>query len=211
MDNEKEITYGVVVATIIGCAILGWTMYSLFERSSFLAIIFGLMTTGIVTAYILYNTSTRNTEILERNICKRLDKSGYRHEKQDGTLYVLKNDNRFRVQFADGIDNRIKHLFVLYDFSDDDFKKITMDGWNRAANSINLNNTSTTFVALEDHFCCCYQSAILNSRDFMKEFDRAYRAIGGALEDYRKIYPYLERDYPNSMGNQTIIGFRQND
>jgi hypothetical protein len=209
MDNEKEITYGDVVATMIGCAILGWTMYSLFERSTFLAIIFGLMTIGIVTAYILYNTSIRNTEILERNICKRLDKLGYRHEKQDGTLYVLKNDNRFRIQLIDGFNKRIKHLYVIFDFGDSNFEKVTMDGWTRAANSINLNNSSTTFVTLEKHFCCCYQSAIGNSKDFMNEFEKAYEAIGGAMDDYKKIYPYIERDYPNNTSeSKTSIGFK---
>lgn len=207
MENDKEINYGDVIPAIGACVILGWTVYSFYEKSSLLAILFCIMFIGVTIASILYIFLARETETLERNICKQLDKQGFRHEKQDGTLYVIKNDNRFRVQLADGIDKRIKHLFVIYDFSDDDFEKITMDGWNRAVNSINLNNTSTTFVALEDHFCCCYQSAILNSRDFMKEFDRAYRAIGGALEDYRKIYPYLERDYPNNPESKTI-GFK---
>lgn len=84
-----------------------------------------------------------------------------------------------------------------------------MDGWTRAANTINLNNTATTFVTLEDHFCCCYQTAIVNAKDFINEFDRACRAIGGALDDYQRIYPYLERDYPNgNLETKNSIGFK---
>ncbi len=45
----------------------------------------------------------------------------------------------------------------------------------------------------------------------MNEFGRAYNAIGNAMEDYGKLFPYLERDYPNRAVNQTSIGFRQND
>ena len=86
-----------------------------------------------------------------------------------------------------------------------------MEGWSRASNVINVRNTEIIFVTLEDHFCCCYQSAIVNSKDFMKEFGRANDAIDKAMGDYCKLYPYLERDYPNHIENQTSIGFRQNE
>ena len=45
----------------------------------------------------------------------------------------------------------------------------------------------------------------------MNEFGRAYYAIGNAMEDYGKLFPYLERDYPKRTESQTSIGFRQND
>ena len=86
-----------------------------------------------------------------------------------------------------------------------------MDGWSRAANAININNTDTIFVALEDHLCCCYQTSIGNSKDFMNEFGRAYQAIGEAMEDYGKLIPYLERDYPSHKENKTGIGFKQSE
>lgn len=151
----------------------------------------------------------KKTDILERRICKRLDKQGYPHEKREGTLYITKNDNHFRVFIRDSFDRRIKHLYFLYDFYDDNFGRVSMEGWTRAANSINANNTHTAFVVLDDHFCCCYQTAIANARDFMKEFDYAYRVIGGALEDYNRIYPHIERDFPNNTSeNKSSIGFR---
>lgn len=207
MENGKENTFSYIIGILAICAVMGWPLCYLFQCSPILGWVAGSIIVVIMVFAIIWLRMIKSIDHVENGICRLLDKQGFRHEKEDGTLYVIKNDNRFRVQLADGIDKRIKHLFVIYDFSDDDFERITMDGWNRAANSINLNNTSTTFVALEDHFCCCYQSAILNSRDFMQEFDRAYRAIGGALEDYRKIYPYLERDYPNNTENKTI-GFK---
>lgn len=211
MENNKELTYADVIGVLIGCAILGWSLYSLYESSLGLAILFCVLCIGIVAAYILYNVLTRNTEVLERNICKRLDKNGFRYEKKDGLLLVTKNDSHFQIQLADSYNKRIKHLYILYKFRDDDFDKVTMEGWSRASNIINVNNTDTIFVALEDHLYCCYQTSIGNSKDFMNEFGRAYNAIGNAIEDYGKLFPYLERDYPNHTGNQTSIGFRQNE
>ena len=209
IENGKNEIFDYVVGILAFCGVTGWSLYYLFSLSPFFAwaacIIF---LAGIVFASIWF-AGAKSKESLENSICKQLDKQGFRHEKQDGTLYVIKNDNQFRIYIGDSFDRRIKHLYFLYDFGDDNFGKVSMAGWTRAANSINANNTHTAFVVLDDHFCCCYQTAIANARDFMKEFDYAYRVIGGALEDYNRIYPHIERDFPNNTSeNKSSIGFR---
>lgn len=209
MEKHKEHTWINVIVVLSSCSIYGWTLYSIYESSLGLAVLFCVISVVIAMACILYNYSTKDTEALERNICKRLERNGFRFEKKEGALLVTKNDSRFQIQLADSYNRRIKHLYVYYRFRDDDFDKVTMDGWSRASNAININNTDTIFVALEDHFCCCYQTSIGNSKDFMNEFGRAYAAIGSAMEDYGKLFPYLERDYPNRTVSQTGIGFRQ--
>ena len=198
------------ITAAIGCLILG-TIYYLIDRDIVSIIIFGITAAIIIIYYIMKQTLWRNTEILERDICKKLDKSGFRHEKLEGELFVYKNDSRFQVQLADSYNRRIKHLYIYYKFQDDDSSKISIDGWSRASNVLNINHTDTIFVVLEDHFCCCYQTSIGNPRDFMKEFGRAYDAIGEVMVDYGKLFPYLERDYPNRIENNasTSIGFKQ--
>ena len=43
----------------------------------------------------------------------------------------------------------------------------------------------------------------------MSEFERAYYAIGEAMKDYNRVYPYVEKDYPNTTSeNKSSIGFR---
>ena len=207
MKNENDKPIGGVIATAIGCIILG-VIYSLVEHSLFSIILFSLAAVGIVAVFVLYQKVWRSSDALECDFCQRLNKQGYKYEKKEGTLYVTKNDSCFQVQLADSYNIRIKHLCVLYKFRDDDFGKVNSDGWSRAANAININNTDTIFVALEDHLCCCYQTSIGNSKDFMNEFNHAYQAIGEAIEDYGKLIPYLERDYPNTAENQSCIGFR---
>lgn len=173
------------------------------------SLVMGCVLVSAIAIYFLLCRLLKKTDILERRICKRLDKQGYPHEKREDTLYITKNDNHFRLFIRDSFDRRIKHLYFLYDFYDDNFGKVSMEGWTRAANCINTNNTLTTFVVLDDHFCCSYQTAIANAKDFMKEFDCAYRVIGGALEDYNRIYPHIERDFPNNTTeNKSSIGFR---
>ena len=210
MEDEKENTFGGVLATAIGCAVIGGLHY-LADRSLFTIILFGTGAIGIIVFYILRQTVWKSTETLEENICKRLKRTGFQYEKKEGDLFVVKNGNRFQVQLADTYNRRIKHLYVYYKFTDENTNKINVDGWSRASNVININNTDTIFVALEDHLCCCYQTSIGNSKDFMCEFGRAYNAIGNAMEDYGKLFPYLDRDYPNRTENQTSIGFRQNE
>ena len=194
--------------------IMFWVVYLflmiLFSLSKIAAIIFCAVCVSALLVYYVFQWIPPSVEILERRICKRLDRQGYQHTKKEGNLFVVKNGNRFQVQLADTYNRRIKHLYVYYKFTDENTNKINVDGWSRASNIINVRNTETIFVTLEDHFCCCYQTAIGNSKDFMKEFNFAYDVIGDAMDDYKKLFPLLERDYPNHMETSNSIGFRQN-
>ena len=204
-DNKSTEKYTIII-------ILAYLLLTaLFCLSTTAAIIFCSACALAALIYVAFWVLPYWIGPMERSICKRLGKEGYHYEKNEGKLYVTKNDNHFQIQLADSYNRKIKHLYVLYKFRDDDFDKVTMDGWSRASNVINVNNTDTIFVALEDHLCCCYQTSIGNSKDFMYEFGRAYNAIGNAMEDYGKLFPYLERDYPKRTENQTSIGFRQNE
>lgn len=205
MEDKKAFSRSNLVSAAIGIVIMG-VLYSLQDHSFVWLILCGCLALGIMIAYISSLTLWKSTQAIEADICKRLGKEVYHYEKNEGTLYITKNDSRFQVQLADSYNIRIKHLYVLYKF-----REVNMDGWSRAANAININNTDTIFVALEDHLCCCYQSSIGNSKDFMNEFGRAYQAIGEAMEDYGKLIPYLERDYPSHKENKTGIGFKQSE
>ena len=210
-DRESKIQeiIGTVMVVCFCVAICGYFVYDLIISAPVYSSVMGFVFVAAVALYFLLCRPLKNIDVLEQRICKRLDKQGYPHEKREGTLYITKNDNHFRVFIRDGFDRRIKHLYFLYDFYDDNFGKVSMEGWTRAANCINTNNTLTTFVVLDDHFCCSYQTAIANAKDFMKEFDCAYRVIGETVNDYNRIYPHIERDYPNNTSeNKGSIGFR---
>lgn len=209
MEDKKAFTKSNLIAGAIGIVIMG-VLYSLKDHSFVWIILYGVIAIGIMIAYFLSLTLWKSTEAIESNICKRLEKAGYRYEMKEGDLFVFKSDNRFEVHLADSFNKRIKHLYILYKFKDDSFDKVNTNGWSRAANVINVRNTNTIFVALEDHLCCCYQSAIGNSKDFMNEFNVAYQSIVEVMDDYGRLVPHLERDYPSTTENQSTIGFKQN-
>ena len=206
--KTQEIT-GMVFGVCFVLAISVFCVYNLITSAPDFSLIMGFVFVAAVALCFLLCRPLKNKDVLERRICKRLDKQGYPHEKREGSLYITKNDNHFRVFIRDGFDRRIMHLYFLYDFYDDNFGKVSMEGWTRAANCINTNNTLITFVVLDGHFCCSYQTAIANAKYFMKEFDYAYRVIGEAMSTYNRIYPHIERDYPNTTSeNKGSIGFR---
>ena len=149
--KEEEKDSGINVATIVFCLIIGfgWTLSAFFDSSILLAIAFCVLIIGIIASYFIYNKVIRSTDALERRICKQLDKSGFRYEKKEGDLYVIKNDGHFQIQLADSYNRGIKHLYVMYKFRDDNSNKVTIDGWSRASNVINTRNTETIFVTLE--------------------------------------------------------------
>lgn len=183
----------------------------LFSLSKIAAITFCSFCVVLYLVYSVFRWIPPKIETLERRICKRLDGQGYQYEKKEGDIYVIKSNSRFEVQLAESCNRRIKHLFIYYKFKDDSFEKVSLEGWGRSANLLNVHNTNTVFVALEDHLCCCYQSAIGNSKDFMDEFEIAYQSISEVMEDYERLVPLLERNYPSNTESQATIGFKQGE
>ena len=209
MEIKKTITRSNLIAGAIGIVIMG-VLYSLQDHSFVWFILCGVLALEIMIVCVFSLTLWKSTEAIEAEICKRLEKAGYRYEKKEGDLFVFKSNNRFEVHIDDSFNKRIKRIYILYKFKDDSFYKVNTNGWSRAANIINIRNTNTIFVALEDHLYCCYQSAIGNSKDFMKEFNVAYQSVVEVMDDYGRLVPLLERDYPSNTDNQSTIGFKQN-
>ena len=156
---------------------------------------------------IIFNTPS--AAVLEEDIRRTLNEQGFQNEKKEGVLFIKKNDNSFRVYLWDTSNKHIKRLYFIYDFGDENIPKVSNEGWAVGVNKINYDNPHTTFISFPDHFSCRYETAINNTRDFMTEFHAAYQAIGNALDDYNKLYPSLERDYPNTeTDNKNSIGFK---
>ena len=202
IDRESAVFY-----VVFGIVFL--FLMVLFSLSTIAAIIFCSTCGVFIVVYIFIWLKALSIGGYERKICKQLDKQGYQYEKKEGVLYVTRSNSHFEVQFGESFNRRIKHLFIYYKFKDDTFERVNLDGWSRAANILNVRNTNTVFVVLEDHLCCCFQSAIGNSNDFMNEFDMAYQSISEVMEDYGRLVSLLKRDYPSNMENQATIGFKQ--
>lgn len=55
----------------------------------------------------------RRIDTLERSICKRLDKQGFSHVKREGSLYITKNEQHFRVHLANSFNRKIKPVITF--------------------------------------------------------------------------------------------------
>lgn len=212
MDNEK-ITSGEITAAIISCVIVGWPVYAVFKNYPSIAVWIGAVIIGIIAAYFLYKiitnlTGFKSIDTLERKICKQLDSEGYKHEKQDGVLYVTRKDNHFHVHLWDTSNNRIKRLYFVYDFGYDGIDKSSPEGWAMLSNRINIDNSHVTFINYEDSFQCRFETAISKPKDFIREFDVAYRMIGEAMGEFQKLNSLVEQQFPNTSENKPSIGFK---
>ena len=107
---EGDSRTGTVLGVCFFVALSIYSVYDLITSASVYSSVLGIVFISAVSFFILSNRPLKNIEVLERRICRRLDKQGYPHEKKEGTLYITKNDHRFRVHIANGCDNRIKHL-----------------------------------------------------------------------------------------------------
>lgn len=186
-----------------------WIDESRFSMATVVFLVLGA--TALIAAYIRSSLAVHDINTLEKRICNELDKQGFRHEKKDGTLYVVKKESIFRILMWDTSKKRFKRLYFVYDFEDERHKNISKEGWMMATNRINADNPHTTFITFDELFRCRYETVISNAHDFLSEFETAYQFIGDAVEDINRIYPYLERDYPNNVREtKSGIGFKAN-
>ena len=164
---------------------------------------------AFIAAFIRSNRAVYDINTLEKRICYELDKQGFRHDKKDGTLYVVNHESVFHIHIWDTSNKRVKRLYFVYDFEDERHKNISKEGWMMATNRINVDNPHSTFITHDESFRLRYETAISNAHDFLPEFDAAYHVVGEALDEFNRLYPYLERDYPNkSTDNKSSIGFK---
>lgn len=144
MEDKKAFTKSNLIAGAIGIVIMG-VLYSLQDHSFVWFILCGVLALGIMIVCVFSLTLWKSTEAIEAEICKRLEKAGYRYEKKEGDLFVFKSNNRFEVHIDDSFNKRIKRIYILYKFKDDSFYKVNTNGWSRAANIINIRNTNTIY------------------------------------------------------------------
>mgnify|MGYP007102031144 FL=1 len=207
-QNDQETLFSEIIVILILCAITGWGVYKLLTVSIYLAIAACLLIVGIFSYFLYTKRNVKSISTLERDICNTLDKQGYWNEKHDGTLYIKKHNRTYHIHLWDTTNKRIKQLYFVYDFQDERHPNISKEGWMMATNRINVDNLHSTFITHDDSFRCRYETAIGNAKDFMNEFEMAHEIIDNVLEEFNWVYPYLERDYPNTnKGGTNSIGF----
>ena len=94
MEDKKAFTKSNLIAGAIGIVIMG-VLYSLQDHSFVWFILCGVLALGIMIVYVLSLTLWKSTEAIEAEICKRLEKAGYRYEKKEGNLFVFKKQQPF--------------------------------------------------------------------------------------------------------------------
>lgn len=195
----------LVIGTL---AVFAWAVVLLFGVAPAITTILGLCCV-VVISIIIIRHKLQNIDFIERDICKTLDKQGFNYKKHEGILYVKRNKKTFRIHITDTPSKHIKRLSFIYDFSCDIMNKVSPEGWSRLSNKINGDNPQATFIAFNDCFQCRYDTAITSSKGFQKEFDIAYQVINKALHDFKKLYVYMEEDYPNALiENRINIGYK---
>lgn len=173
-----------------------------------IAVIGSIGTIGAIVA-MWFLIQPQSINALQKNVCKELKKRGYNYSIEEDVLFVKRNDAVFETRFWDTANRNIRRLYFVYDFKDDNMDKVSREGWSIAANLINSHNPHITFTSYQDSFSCRFETAIKSPKDFFVEFDLAYKMIGEAVDDLQKLYPHIEKDYPNTTtDNKSSIGFK---
>lgn len=94
-----------IIGTVLGVcffvALFVFYIYDLITSAPVYSSVWGIVFISAVSFFILSNWPLKNIEVLERRICRRLDKQGYPHEKKEGTMYITKKRPSFSCSYCE--------------------------------------------------------------------------------------------------------------
>lgn len=146
----------------------------------------------------------------ENRVTKLLTKDGYKWERDEGDLYIYKNDIRFRAQCYRMPERPA--IRVLFDYAtlDEELKSVSPLGQIVLAASLSVEHIETPTRVQDNVIHSFYKADVRNAREFIQEFNYAYNKFGTMMQSMENFRPRAQQDFPASAKGETQarkIGF----
>lgn len=146
----------------------------------------------------------------ENRVTKLLDKDGYKWERDEGDLYIFKNDVRFRARCFRFQERPA--IRVLFDYAtlDEELKRVSPLGQVVLAASLSSEHIDTPTRVQDNVIHSFYRADIRNAREFIQEFNSAYERFGAMMQAMENFRPRAQQDFPAAATAETQtrkIGF----
>jgi len=157
-----------------------------------------------------FKAHAKDIERFQKKVTNLLDEEGITWKKEDGEMYVIKNGIRLDTYLRESVGSNIARVYFACRISDEELKPI--NGWGQLVMSDQLNQQHlglTTFVKDDKVQSFCYAD-IKTAKDFLAEFNSAYKQFSSIMHDYEELKPQVLRDFPEvnqKKENKKSIGF----
>jgi len=118
----------------------------------------------------------RNVRHFEKRVTKRLDKEGYKWERDEWDLYVIKNDIRLRVRFV-RLQGR-PAIRVIFEYKTKADDALTVSPLDMLITALSMDYTETPTFVQDNVIYSYYKADIRTTREFILELNCAYNKFG---------------------------------
>ncbi len=145
----------------------------------------------------------------EQRVTKLLDKDGYKWERDEGDLYVFKNDIRFRARCFRFQERPAIRVFFEYSALYEELKSISPLGQVALTAALSVDHVETPTRVQDNRVYSVYKADVRNAREFIQEFNYAYDKFSAMIQALSNLHPRVQQDFPASAEEtQTCkIGF----
>lgn len=146
----------------------------------------------------------------ENRVTKLLTKDGYKWERDEGDLYIYKNDIRFRAQCYRMPERPA--IRVLFDYAtlDEELKRVSSLGQVVLTASLLSEHIDIPTRVQDNVIHSFYIADVRNAREFIQEFNSAYERFGAMMQTMANFRPRVQQGFPASAKDETQtrkIGF----
>lgn len=151
-----------------------------------------------------------NVRQFENRVTKLLTKDGYKWERDEGDLYIYKNDIRFRAQCYRMPERPA--IRVLFDYAtlDEELKRVSSLGQVVLTASLLSEHIDIPTRVQDNVIHSFYIADVRNAREFIQEFNSAYERFGAMMQTMANFRPRVQQGFPASAKDETQtrkIGF----
>lgn len=146
----------------------------------------------------------------ENRVTKLLTKDGYKWERDEGDLYIYKNDIRFRAQCYRMPERPAIRVLFDYAILDEELKRVSSLGQVVLTASLSSEYIDIPTRVQDNVIHSFYRADIRNAREFIQEFNSAYERFGAMMQTMANFRPRVQQGFPASAKDETQtrkIGF----
>lgn len=139
-------------------------------------------------------------------VSRKMAKAGIECRIENDSICVTKDGKPFEVMMWDapGWGNRRVHFNLCFAFEEMD--QVQPKGLMLLTSECNNHNEYSITRFWGDHFSCCVETMVRSAKEFVREFEFAYRQIGIAYNGLADNYPSVKERFV-VQPKQRPIGF----
>lgn len=202
MNDKDQTNYWLLVLCIL-FYVFGGTIITMLQNMSplfifFIALLFGVPAFCFVYKFVEnYLVVPYDVRRFEKRVIKLLNKEGYKWERDEGDLYIFKNDSRFLAQCYRMPERPAIRVFFEYTTLDEELKSVSPLGQMVLAAMLTVEETPTRVK--DNVIYSVYKADVRNAREFIQEFNSAYERFGAMMQNKEKYLPQMLQIFPVSI------------